>query len=301
MRDRDRVCPASHRHGETPTCYRDHKCGCGDCRHANRVRMNVYNKKRAYGYPTSDLTDAAPVQAWIRDLMAVGMTPVSIAEAAGLSRSAVRRILSGGVSTERAGRPYRIQRATATAIMSVRADITILSPDVRVTARGAHRRLEALEARGWSLSELNRRLGLRRCRLHRACQQRWIPAALYLQIADLYDQLWDQDPPIATRGQRVARSIALHRAAAAGWVPPLGWDDIDTDPAPAVIDDGPVVDEIAIHLALRGEPVALTAIERFIAVEDGTRLGMSLRELAERTQVTDRHALRLRAGSREAA
>lgn len=302
MIDRDTVCPVGHTHGLTPTCYRSHKCGCANCRKANRVRCYEYKKQRAYGRPTGTLVPAAPTQAWLADLLAAGMTPATIAKAAGVDLSTVRHIRAGGITARR--RPaaeFRIYQSTASKILSVDADLALLPATVRVVARGARRRLQALGARGWSLGELARRLDLGRCRLERACQQQWIAQSLHQAIAGLYDQLWDQEPPTDTRSGRVARTMALTRARAAGWVPPLAWDDIDTDPAPPTVDSAPVVDDVAIALALRGEPVRLTAVERGLVVEEGTRRGLSLRELADRVQITDRHVERLRAGRREAA
>jgi hypothetical protein len=46
---------------------------------------------------------------------------------------------------------------------------------------------------------------------------------------DLYDQLWDQPPPQATRGQRISAAKARAHAARHHWPPPLAWDDDTID------------------------------------------------------------------------
>ena len=119
-------------------------------------------------------------------------------------------------------------------------------------------------------------------------------------IAALYDELWDQQPPTHTRAQRVGRSYALTVARRHGWLPPLAWDDIDTDPAPPTAGQEPLLDEIAIELALAGQNVRLTRDERLEATRRGTERGLSLTQLSDllgvdvRTIDRDRDDLGLR-------
>ncbi len=51
-------------------------------------------------------------------------------------------------------------------------------------------------------------------------------------VSALYEQLWNLRPPQSTNDQRVASDAARVFAAERGWLPPLAWDDIDTDPDP---------------------------------------------------------------------
>ena len=52
-----------------------------------------------------------------------------------------------------------------------------------------------------------------------------------------------------------------------GWLPPLAWDDPDTDPEPPAVDrDLELVDDIAVALALQGDGPRLTPAERRICV-----------------------------------
>jgi hypothetical protein len=68
----------------------------------------------------------------------------------------------------------------------------------------------------------------------------------------LYEQLWNLRLPQSTDDQRASADAARVFAAERGWLPPLAWDDIDTDSEPrhhierAETDD---LDEIAIDRA----------------------------------------------------
>lgn len=100
-------------------------------------------------------------------------------------------------------------------------------------ATGTRRRLQALARRGWSLGKLSARLGTSRRAIEILRYQRVTPAVA-AKVAALYDELWDQPPPMATWAERSAASQAGNYARRQGWVPPLGWDD---EPGPHCIDD----------------------------------------------------------------
>src|SRR3954470_16277274 len=87
-------------------------------------------------------------------------------------------------------------------------------------------------------------------------------------VASLYQRLWNARPPRATGEQRVAADAQAH-AAAQGWLPPLAWDDIDTDPTPSELTSGLPrwndIDEIAVERALVGDYISygdLTPVEQ---------------------------------------
>ena len=92
----------------------------------------------------------------------------------------------------------------------------------------------------------------------------------------------------------------MGRSTAPAWLPPLAWDDIDTDPAPPTAGQEPLLDEIAIELALAGQNVRLTRDERLEATRRGTERGLSLTQLSDllgvdvRTIDRDRDDLGLR-------
>ena len=183
--------------------------------------------------------------------------------------------------------------ATARKLLAVTPDSSTLAAQGRVNGRGTRRRLQALAAIGWNHHEIARRLGYPRWKVNKALEGAYVDIRVHDDIAALYDELWDQQPPTHTRAQRVGRSYALTVARRHGWLPPLAWDDIDTDDEPAVVDEEPVVDEVAIDLALRGERVRLTREERHVAIHLARERGYSLEETAQLLDITSRTVLRV--------
>ena len=121
-------------------------------------------------------------------------------------------------------------------------------------------------------------------------------------VSALYEQLWDRRPPRSTDDQRTFPDAARAPAAERGWLPPLAWDDIDTDPDPrhrAVPTgrDGDL-DEVAIERALAGDGVRL---KHLIPTEQGevvrrlTDRGESIRDIAQQLATTERTISRRRA------
>jgi DNA-binding NarL/FixJ family response regulator len=120
-------------------------------------------------------------------------------------------------------------------------------------------------------------------------------------VSDLYEQLWNLRLPQSTDDQRAAADAARAFAAERGWLPPLAWDDIDTDPDPrhhtkhAGTDD---LDEIAIERALAGDGVEvehLTPAEQDEVVRRLTERGKSIRDIAQQLATTKRTISRRRA------
>jgi len=101
---------------------------------------------------------------------------------------------------------------------------------IRHDAEPTRRRIQALCALGWSVSELSRRSGVQREHL-REIAEGDIPAIgprVRLAVTGLYATLSGSTPP-ANRYSTRMRNIA----AAKGWPTPLAWDDIDNDAEPA--------------------------------------------------------------------
>lgn len=94
-----------------------------------------------------------------------------------------------------------------------------------VPAIGTRRRLQALAALGWSQREIARRLDVTQAQVHLWATDTgptFVLATTAAPIAALYEQLCMTPGP-------AARTRAY--AAAAGWAPPLAWDDDIDDPA----------------------------------------------------------------------
>ena len=91
-------------------------------------------------------------------------------------------------------------------------------------------------------------------------------------------------------------------AAERGWLPPLAWDDIDTDPEPQHharrVEKDDDLDEIAIERALAGDGVRLehlTSAEQEEVVRRLTERGKSIHDIAQQLATTKRTISRRRA------
>src|SRR6218665_1182787 len=92
---RDHICPPEHKHGESPTCYRAHRCGCQVCRDENARRGRERKARIAAGQPTSTLTTAAQLQDHITELVKAGIPVAAIARVTGLDSGNLLAIYMG--------------------------------------------------------------------------------------------------------------------------------------------------------------------------------------------------------------
>lgn len=256
-------------------------------RRRDRYRLLAYGRYQDAHQPIE------PIRQHLQALVDTGMIPERIAISAGVGGATVRRLLNSETARFVTG-------ATARKLLAVTPDSSTLAAQGRVNGRGTRRRLQALAAIGWNHHEIARRLGYPRWKVNKALEGAYVDIRVHDDIAALYDELWDQQPPTHTRAQRVGRSYALTVARRHGWLPPLAWEDIDTDPAPPTAGQEPLLDEIAIELALAGQNVRLTRDERLEATRRGTERGLSLTQLSDllgvdvRTIDRDRDDLGLR-------
>lgn len=251
-------------HG-TRAHYVKEKCRCGPCRNANRVEQAARERAKLYGR-YNPFVDAAPVRAHILALSAAGIGRRRLSELSGVSDTAIQT-LKTGTAGKRDGRPpARIRRETAERILAVQLDTATLAPGAHVDARGTHRRIQALAARGWSHNRISGELGLASNNVHVWLRQTHVSRGTADAVSRLYDQLWDKPPPAATPYQVGAVNRTINHARRIGWLPPIAWDDIDTDPEPPAVDDDQDLDEIAVERALTGQRVKLNPAERAAAV-----------------------------------
>jgi hypothetical protein len=95
-----------------------------------------------------------------------------------------------------------------------------------VSAVGVGRRIEALHAIGWGLSELAPRLGVSRQRVLQLRTAATLEAPVARRVVRLYDELRDLEGP---------NNRARFRAVRLGWRPPSWWQsDLDAPQAVAV-------------------------------------------------------------------
>lgn len=158
-----------------------------------------------------------------------------------------------------------------------------IEPDRRVDATGTQRRLRALQRMGYPLKDLAARVGRTRqgAAFGPLFDRRRCSRQLADRVAVLYDDLSMTPGP--------SRSAAM-RAARSDYPPPLAWDDIDNDPAPAAPCENTHskdVDEVAVIRATQGtiRPSQLTDEERRQAVARLHQSGLTHQVTAERVGV----------------
>lgn len=106
--------------------YTIEKCRCEPCKQANREYEQRRRRRKAYGGEHWGWTDAEPVRAYVRSLMAPkkgrtnGMGWKRIADAAGLSRSTVWKLLYGPKDR---GPSKRIRIENAAKLLAVNPDL----------------------------------------------------------------------------------------------------------------------------------------------------------------------------------
>jgi hypothetical protein len=174
-----------------------------------------------------------------------------IAELAGVNLGVVRHILWGTSSSS--NRPAQSVRAVnAEKLLAVPLD-----PDLNawLDPRGLRRRLQALAVQGWSFAKLGERLGITCEGVNQMLRSIRVMQSSHARVVALFDELWDQVPPLESRYDRMVYARTRRWAARKGWVGPLSWDDIDHDEAPLEVDagsDAEFVDELAVELACDG-------------------------------------------------
>ena len=291
---------ARHRHG-TRAAYVKDRCRCPDCTAANTTASRIATRERIYGrwHP---YVDAGPVREHIAALRGAGIGVERIAQLAGLSVSHIRQLAEHG----RADSPgtQRVRPSTAIRVLGIGIGDASRAPRSRVDATGTRRRLQALIAIGWPAELLADQLGRRPNSLSRSMTAASVTARTAQDVATLYERLWNSRPPRMTSAQRATADAAQAHAAARGWLPPLAWDDIDTDPTPPLATAGAPqrndIDQIAVDRALAGDHITyhdLTTVEQQEVVRRLTARGSSIRDIAAQLGTTKRTVSRRRAPS----
>lgn len=279
---------ANHQHG-TYLAFQFDRCRCEPCTLAYRRRAKEIAYRTATG--THSYVPAGPARAHVEQLLQT-LTISQVCARSGVNSTVVRVLL--GISPNRPA-SKRITRTTEAALLAVTPDRVGPEEHGLVDGTGTRRRVRALIALGWSRSHLAERL---------ACSSRTIWELTRAPLPDsspvlvrtrdavraLYDELSMKVPPPG-RATTMARNIA----AAAGWSPPLAWDDETIDDPTAVAHDADdtedadaVVDEIAVDLAVEGTRLALTRAERLAALPRLVARGMSDRAIGTQLGVTER-------------
>ena len=207
---------------------------CDDCFEANyiyskRMRLRVAKGERNR-LPLGD-------DAWE---VLTTYTGTQLAEATGINRNVIYRL--------QATSPEKIvTRATRDAILGARWPWTTI---------GIQRRVQALYALGWTAAQIGRECGVRHDPILRLMQRdaEFVRHEYAAKVVEVYERLAMAPAPESRAATRIRR-LARER----GYVPPLAWDDIDTDEAPVTTSTRttyPAADLVAEYEFLTGGGVA---------------------------------------------
>jgi hypothetical protein len=208
-------CPhdGGHVHG-THSAYVVDKCRCQECVEEHSSYMRRRREMMKAGTWQNHLYDPEPLQKHLQMLARCGIGAVQLAQLTGLSDRTYWRVMGG----------YRVQRRTATRILSVKPDMRNAAPGAWIDATGTRRRLQALIAMGWSQTALRPLLGLAEGTIENIHTQKTVRVKTARIVAGLYDRLWDKPAPAGRN-----RDCALGMARRRGFVLPLAWDDDEID------------------------------------------------------------------------
>ncbi|MEU6990306.1 hypothetical protein ABZ953_06545 [Streptomyces sp. NPDC046465] len=216
--------PGGRPHGNAK--YHLEKCRCRTCCDAasaydtNRSRAIAYGRWHPY-------VDAEPVRTHVKALSEFGIGWMRLAKIAGVPRGSVSKLLYG--DPRRGMAPSkRLLPKNAQAILAVEPALEHLGSRVPIDGTGTRRRLQALVAKGWSQSELARRLGVDRANFGGTMTRGLVCASTARTVNGLYDELWRLDPEqhgVPARWAEQARTLAADRR----WAPPGAWDDDQID------------------------------------------------------------------------
>ena len=208
----------SHQHG-TSTAYRSDGCRCDACRAAYRSHRQRLERRTE----RSRWVDAHEVREHLQSLIDDGATLVSLVRRSGYSELTLRRLLNG----ERT-RVWDVTRSDLLALTHGAANIR------SVDASGTTRRLRALAARGWGSTAVSVEMG--RSVANKATIERLLHGSrtqvtpeLAADVSQVYERLWDQQPPMSTPHERATASRMMRRARRDGWLPPAAFDDHELD------------------------------------------------------------------------
>lgn len=197
-------------------------CRCYPCCQAASNYSCARRRAIAYG-KWQPYVDAEPVRQHVRNLGEFGIGWMRLARLAGVPRGTVSKLLYG--DPKRGSAPSkRLLSKNALALLAIEPTLDNMGARVPIDGTGTRRRLQALVAKGWTQSELARRLGADRTNFARTITSDLVHASTARATNTLYDELWRASPE--------GHGVPAHRAAAARrsarerhWAPVGAWDD----------------------------------------------------------------------------
>lgn len=242
-----------------------------EMRKARNRRLDAERRKRnalaqLRGEPTGFI-DAAPVRAKILALENLGWSTEAISHAAGVGSREGIRLLAHGTSRKAERKFQAVANLPLTLAVPDSVPDTCLVPML-----GATRRIRALMTLGWRHEDISATIG--RASHHIAAGRYPKMPALDWRVVDAaYSRMSAVDG---------GSSRTRIRARKAGFIAPLGWEDID-DPreTPAPIVSGELsVDPVVVMRLLEGRRIQSTPAEKRAAMEQWVRDGGTRAELA---------------------
>ena len=218
----------------------------------------------AIGEWQSPYVDAEPVRAHLRKINAAGMPYMAISERLGLAQNSSLQHLMWGRGEWGPGQ--QVRRETAEMVLAYWPSLQDFPDAARIDATGTRRRVEALNAQGWSRRAIAERLDLVPAHFKKVLGRERVTARVARAVADLYDALWNVDP-LESGESLKSVSRVLADARKSGYHSALAWDD-DTidDPAAAPMTDAdppaPTQGENVAARWLMGESVILDRQQR---------------------------------------
>lgn len=237
--------PAKGPYARVPYCDEHNRsaAGCPKCRRWNNWRLRVWRRRLESGQRTT--VPIEEVREHIAKLAAAGMKGREIYTAAGLSRGTYEAV------AYKTGRKFALADI-ADKILSVpvpEQPITDAPCSHLTDPTGAIRRVRALQRIGWTFHHIGEAGGLS-TRVEGIASQKWITHETAAGVRRAYDALSMTPGP---------STVTMARAKAAGWAPPLAWDDdaIDDPTAqpnldPADVEASDAYDPITVGLAVDG-------------------------------------------------
>lgn len=220
-----------HEHG-TPTAYKRDRCRCTPCSDAQNVEDRQRRLDNYLGAPRR--IDAGPVREHIAVLREAGIGYRQLAALAEVSPSTISKLTVRDPNRKDGLPQQKITPQAAEKILAVRASLENVTDGGLIDATGTLRRVQALHALGWSRRAISIRLGVRHNALTQIGRRGRVTGRMARAVRDVYDDLWDEQPPAATHQERAAITVTLGRAAAHQWPVPAMWDDDQLDDPTAV-------------------------------------------------------------------
>lgn len=221
--------------------------GCDACRLVAKKWERVRARERAYRGPIRVPADQA--RDHILRLVGQGMTPASIARAAGVSQTTTHNLHRGKRET--------IHRLIHNRIMGV---TPTFDTSAYIPSLGLSRRVQHLYWMGHSGATIAKRADTTQSQVHEVANElrQSIDRDRHRRLMRTYQELWNVE------GESVrARNTARRN----GWVSIFAWDDPDTDKRPAKVVTGIESAHVArietlADLAEMGEPWADHVVRR---------------------------------------